>query len=397
MSLANATQFNEMLKGSRHALVTFRKDWNVDAAASALALARVIGKRGGRADIVADGFAPTKSLSFLPGHQDIQPAFKQLQKFTVSLDVSKTKVDELTYHLDGDKLNIHITPKAGQFADKDVVVAASDFKYDLIITLNTPDYASLGPIFAANTELFYRRPTINIDHETANERYGNFNAVDITAASTAEVVHGLLDAGGESFLDGDVATCLLAGVIHKTRSFRSPTVSPRTLDIASELIAAGARRDEIVQNLYRTRPLQTLKLWGRALARLKYDPATKMVWTLLVRQDFIHAGTTDESLEDVLQEMIASAPEAEVAAVLYEQEDPADRGRVAGICALVSSEQHEDAGKLMVGLRPEGDRRMARVCFPGKSLLEAETAVLETLARSLSKRTVSPAIAAAAS
>lgn len=382
---------------SEHPLITFRKEWSVDAVASALALAKFLEKKGKRADVVADGFAAPKSLRFLPGIETVKPNFRQLRKFVIHLDVSKTKIDELSYDIEGDKLRIHVTPKEGRFDGKDVTTASTDFKYDCIVTVDTPDYGALGTLFSANTEFFYDRPTINIDHEPANEQYGNLNCVDITATSTAEVMHALLKSTGEHFLSEEIATCLLAGIISKTRSFKTASVTPRTLDIASELVSAGAKREEIVQNLYRTRTISTLKLWGRALARLKFDPGIKMAWTLLVRQDFIHAGATEEHLPDVIDELIMNSPEAEIVGLLYEQESTTEPGKVAGVCALVSTEKHADALGLLPGLKPDGTRRMARVCFPTTAIMDAEKTVLAAINKSLGKTPrTAPTVSAAA-
>ncbi len=385
MALPADKQFLEAVRRSSHILVTFRRDWSVDAVASALALGLILEKKGKRVEIVADGFIPSKQIGFLPKLDGIKPAFSQLQKFIINLDVSHRKIDELSYDLEGDRLRIYITPRDGQFDSRDVTTAASDFKYDLIIAVDTPDYPSIGGLFTANTDFFYHRPVINIDSDPANENFGNINAVDITATSSAEVVYSLFRAMGEHFLDEDVATCLLAGMIAKTRSFKTASVTPKTLEAASELMAAGARRDEIVQNLYRTRSLSTLKLWGRALARLKYDAEAKFAWTLLVRQDFIHAGAKEEFLPDVIDELIANSPEAEIIGILYEQEHPADKGRTAGICALISSEKYADAQGLVSSLRPEGSRKLARICFPGANLIEAEKSVLAAIYKTIGK------------
>jgi nanoRNase/pAp phosphatase (c-di-AMP/oligoRNAs hydrolase) len=385
MALPTERQFIETVKRSGHALVTFRRDWTVDAVSSALAAARAIRKLGKPVDVVSDGFEPTRQIRFLPGVSEIRPDFSNLEKLVITLDLSKTKLDELSYDMDGDKLRIFVTPKGGRFAQDDLSAASSEFRYDLIITVDTPDYRSLGRLFDSNAELFYKRPTLNVDHDPGNEMFGNINAVDITASSTAEILHGLFKKADEHFLDEETATLLLTGMISKTRSFKSPAVTPRTLDVASELIAAGAKREEIVQNLYRTRTVPVLKLWGRALARLKHDPVTKTAWTLLVRQDFIHAGAGEESLPDIIDELIVNAPEAEVTAILYEQEDTKERGKVGGICALVSTERHADAMKLVSPLKPEGHRRLARVCFPGGTLPEAEKAVIISIGKALGK------------
>lgn len=396
MALTSEKQFLEILQRSEHPLITFRKEWSVDAVASALALAKFLEKKGKKVDVVADGFVAPKSLRFLPGIEKVRPAFTHLQKFVIHLDVSKTKIDELSYDVEGDKLRIHVTPKTGRFDGKDVTTASTDFKYDCIITLDTPDYGALGTLFSANTEFFYDRPTVNIDHEPSNEQFGNLNVVDITATSTAECVHTLLKSTGEHFLTEEVATCLLAGIISKTRSFKTATVTPRTLDIASELVSAGAKREEIVQNLYRTRTISTLKLWGRALARLKFDPGIKMAWTLLVRQDFIHAGASEEHLPDVIDELIMNSPEAEIIGLMYEQESTTEPGKVAGICALVSTEKHADALGLLAGLKPDGTRRSARVCFPATAIMDAERSVMAAIYKSLGKQQkAAPAMAAA--
>ncbi|HTK05069.1 MAG TPA: DHH family phosphoesterase [Candidatus Eisenbacteria bacterium] len=386
MALTSERQFMETLQKSEHPLITFRKEWSVDAVASALALAKFLEKKGKKVDVVAEGFALPKSLKFLPGAEKIRPSFTHLQKFVIHLDLAKTKIDELSYDIEGDKLRIHVTPKAGRFDGKDVTTASTDFKYDCIITVDTPDYGSLGSLFTANTEFFYDRPTVNIDHEPSNEQYGNLNIVDITATSTAECVHSLLKSTGEHFLTEEIATCLLTGIVSKTRSFKTASVTPRTLDIASELVSAGAKREEIVQNLYRTRAISTLKLWGRALARLKFDPGIKMAWTLLLRQDFIHAGASEEHLVDVIDELIMNSPEAEIIGLLYEQESTTEPGKVAGICALVSSEKHSNSLGLMAGLKPDGTRRMARVCFPATAIMDAERSVMNAIYKSLGKQ-----------
>lgn len=386
MAFSSDRQFTEAVSRAGHVLVTFRKEWTVDAVASALALARVLEKKGKRVDVVADGFSAPKTLAFMPKAAEVRPAFHQLQKFVITLDLARAKIGELSYDIDGDKLRVHVAPKAGgRYEGKDVTTAASDFKYDLIITLDTPDYGALGSLFSSNADFFYGRPTVNIDHDPSNEQYGNLNCVDITATSCAEVLHGLLKSTGEHFLDEEVATCLLAGIISKTRSFKTATVTPKTLDIASELVAAGARRDEIVQSLYRTRSIATLKLWGRALARLKFDPVTKTAWSMLVRQDFIHAGAAERDLGGVIEELMMNSPEAEIIGLLYEQASLTEPSTTAGICALISTEKHTNALGLVSGLKPEGDRRTARLCFPNTSILDAEKTVFAAIRRSLGK------------
>ncbi|MEY4723802.1 MAG: hypothetical protein RLZZ324_1315 [Candidatus Parcubacteria bacterium] len=388
MAIKDEKKFLDAVSRAEHVLITFRKEWTTDAVATALALARVLAARGKKADIVADGFVVPKMLAFLPGIGEIKGAINQLRKFTIIVDVARTKLDELSYDLKGDKLHINVTPKEGQFKDADVTTLHSDYKYDLVVSLDTPDYAGLGRLFADHAEFFHATPVVNIDHDSSNERHGNINYVDITATSCAEVLYCMLKDGGEHFLDADIATCLMAGIVSKTRSFKTSSVTPRSLDIASALVAAGARRDEVVQNLYRTRTISTLKLWGRALARLKFDPVTRTAWSVLVRQDFAHAGSSEGEAEGVIDELMMNSPDADIVGLLYEG--------AAGICVLIATEKHGSALGLVASLKPEGDRRTARLCFPSMTIVEAEQAVLTAIHASLGKTPAGGAVAIAA-
>jgi len=381
MALTERAQFTDALNRSRDVLIAVRKEWNVDGIASALALSRILEKRGKRPHVVCDGFAPTKALGFLPNMDAVQPEVRNAQKFIVSLDVSKAALGELSYEMADGKLHIYLTPKSGRYLHEDVSTSSSKFRYDLVITVDTPDYASLAKPFQDHAQFFYDTPVVNIDHDAANEQFGNVNLVDVTAASTSEIIYRAFTDEKTPFLDEDVATFLLAGLVAKTKSFKTPNVTPATLAIASELMSAGARQEDVMRNLYRTRSLATLKLWGRALARLKYDPVTKMTWTLLVRQDFIHAGANENDLPDVIDELIVNSPEADVIGLIYEQES--ETGMNA--CAIVSTEKHGNAMSLVSPLKPEGHRKLARVCFPKTNLVDAEKRTLQAVRKSLGK------------
>lgn len=385
MALTTARQFSEALQRANRILVAFPKEWTMDAAAASLALAAVLDRRGKKTDIACDGFEPNEQMKFLPGIERILPAVGQLQPFVITLDVSKTKVDELAYDVENDKLRITIVPKTGQYRREDVGTEVSDYKYDLIITVDAPDYASLGSLFRDHADFLYHRPVIAVAHDAASERFGNINLVDITASSAAEIIYRTFKESGEHFLNEEIATLLLTGVVAKTRSFRSSEVTPKTLEMASDLVAAGARRAEIVQNLYRTRTLPTLKLWGRALARLKFDAAASVAWSVLVRQDFAHSGADESQLPDVISELIANSPEAEIICLLYEQEIRGPNGVAVNVCGLVSSEKHADALGLVSALKPTGHRRLARLCFENTTIMEVERTVLNSIRASLGK------------
>lgn len=374
MALKETQQILETIKRSTRPLICVPRSGGADGYAAALGMARVLEKLEKKADIVAaDGVVP-KNLQFLQGHDRVRPALENLRRFVIELDATRTKVDELTYEMKDGKLLIHLAPKTGSWEDKDVTLTASGYRYDLIICLGSADLESCAHLYADHPDFFYRTPIINVDHRVENEHFGQLNVVDLTAVSTSEVCHDLVESIEAGLIDEEVATAFLAGMIAKTRSFKTRNVTPKTLSTASKLVARGARREAIVHNLYRTRSVPTLRLWGRALARLKVDAAAQVVWTLLSRQDFLHAGAEEADLPDVVDELIASTPDAKVVALLYETHD-------RGIVGILRAERPIDVLALAAPLRPSGTREEARVSFPGKTIVEAEREALACLAK----------------
>jgi hypothetical protein len=98
----------------------------------------------------------------------------------------------------------------------------------------------------------------------------------------------------------------------------------------------------------------------------------------------VHAGTDDECLPEVIDELMTTAPEAEIVSIIYEKDGGANEAP-AGVCAIVSSDRHADALGLVRDLRPEGHRRLARICFLEENIQSAEKAVLNSIRKALGK------------
>ena len=378
MALKESQQVLEAIKRSSRPLLCVPSGGGADAYATALGLSRVLTKLDKKPLIVAaDGKAP-KNVEFLKGHEQIQPRLENMRQFVIELDASKTKVDELSYEMKNDKLFVYLSPKKGFWDQKDVRTSSSGYKFDLIICIGSPDFESCAHLYSENPDFFFRTPVINIDHTPENEHYGQMNIVDMTASACGEVCHDLIDAIEPGLIDEEVATAFLTGMIAKTKSFRSKAVTPKTLQTASKLIAKGAKRDEIVQRLYRTRSVETLRLWGRALARLKADEEAKMVWTMLSQQDFMHAGSEEHDLPDVIDELIASSPQAKVVVLLYEMRD-------RNICAIVRAERPLDAIALCQGYNAAGTREETRLCLLNKTIVQVEKELIGSIKAQIKK------------
>ncbi len=382
MALNDTQQLEKALEDSRHVLVLFSSPNDGDAIASALALKLFIEKQHKQADVACSGFSLPKNYRFLPAADTIRPELAHLQKFIIKVDVSRTPVETISYDIKDNTLAIYLTPKHGLITKNELRTAQSTFKYDLVITLNTPDLEALGSIFLNNTDLFYRTSVINIDRQPNNERYGQINVVDLTATSTSEIVYNTMKQLREQHIDSSIATALLTGMTIATNSFKNPNITPLTLQIASQLVNNGAEREKVVQNLYRTRSIATLKLWGQALTHLQHDSALGLVSTTLTRDDFARAGASTEDLAGIVEEIIGNAPEAKIIMVLYEIEEADGKKQVRGV---VTTEKNVDAILLTKSLHPEGNKKQAQFTILDKTLVEAEKIALTSIRENIKK------------
>lgn len=377
MALDERQQALSRLRAAERPLIAFRKDWNPDSVAASVALAHALEGMGKKCEIVCEGFAAPEHLAFLPQLKRIRPEMSGLRAFVISVDTRKSRVGELSYEARDGFLHIYLTPKSGAFDAGHVKTGATEYRHDLIVTVDTPDLASLGAVRGDAADFFFRTPILNLDHSPANELYGQVNWVEPTAASSSEVVYRLIRDLGRS-IDAELATAIMTGIIAKTRSFRSGAITPQTLTTASELAAAGAKRDVIVSGLYRTKTIPVLRLWGRALARLKFDPTLKLVSSMLTRQDFALAGAGEAALADIVDDLILSAPDAETIVLIHEREG-------GEVCCLIRSEVRRDADALVARWDGTGGRTQSRCFLKGKSPGEAEQEILSHLRAELQK------------
>lgn len=376
MAFGSTQQIHQLLDDKKHILITFRKNGNGDAIASAIALLLFLEKQGKRADIICQNFILPKNYKFLKKSETIKSNISNLQKFIITLDVKEVGMKELSYDIKNQQLRIFITPEKGFLTRDHIRTSQSDFKYDLIITINTQDLSGLGSLYDNNTELFYKTPIINLDHDATNEHFGHINKIDITATSTAEVLYNLFKKLGEEYIDEQISTALLTGMISSTHSFKAENVKPHTLSIAGKLISMGADRDYIVKNLYRTRTISTLKLWGRALAHIQHDSDNGLVWSSITRDDFIRSGADRNDLKDIVDELISNSPEAKLILLLHEDPDTKKHGIIHG---TLSVEKQFDAIKILKPFNPTGQKRQASFIIEGKELKQVEDEVLKEI------------------
>jgi phosphoesterase RecJ-like protein len=377
MSLALHQQFSDALKRSKRPVIVLNATPTIDDFAAAFVIRAFLKQLDTPCDIVTSGGLAPATLKFLSTYADVRGDFSNINALSVRVNLDHAKVDGLTYVVDGRDLVVTITPKTGAWKNNDVRIACNDYAFDLVIALGVPDRKSLGDLQARYADFFLRTPMLVIDHGPSNEHFGTVNIVDLSATSVSEACFELLNRIDPHAIDSAIATTLFTGMMSKTKSFRAPSVTPKTLDTAQKLMEAGAKRDEIVEHLYRTRSVETLRLWGRALARLKSDDARGIVWTLVTKQDFVASGSTADVLRDVIDELFSTSPTAKIGAVLFETSD-------GHISAHLHATRPHDALALGAPFRPVGTRDMAQLSMMETDIVAAEKALISHIKQSRS-------------
>ncbi len=253
----------EVLRRAQRPFITIHLEPDGDAVGSALALARALEGRGKRVTLSSQLSIPS-SLSFLPGSEGFGP--------------HEPRDEDLAIALDGSDLS---------------------------------RFGSLGERIGEKG-----LPLLNIDHHVTNQQFGTFNLVRPEAAATAEIIFDLL-ADLAIPLDPLVATCLLTGIVTDTQGFRTPNTTIRALEIAAQLMRAGASLNQITENVF-GRDLATLRLWGGIMEGLRKDG--RVVWAVETEAMRRRYGVSSGRGNGVVN-LLASAKEAEITILFQERED----------------------------------------------------------------------------
>ena len=197
----------------------------------------------------------------------------------------------------------------------EVVQGPLEEPFDLLVALDCSDLDRMGSVVQVEDRAGV--PLLNVDHHVTNLQFGTVNLVDAQAVSTTHILYHLIGHIGVQ-VDERIATCLLTGLVTDTRGFRTANVTPQVLEIAIELMTAGASLPTIARNGLDRRSPTILRLWGAGLNRMK--SADGMIWTTLPLDVQRSIGRSGHGVAG-LSSLLISAEGACAAVVFTEQED----------------------------------------------------------------------------
>lgn len=321
-------------------------------------------------------------LHFLPNIKIMGNELSSNSEFIIQVDTALLK--DISTAKEDEKTSIILHPKDKPISEQDITFNKGAVDYDLIITVDTAELSQLGEVYENNVELFHKLPVINIDHHISNTHFGKINYVDIMASSTTELLVPILEDLAEDhkthLIDEDIATLLLTGIITDTGSFQNANTTPKSFDVAAKLVSYGARQQEIIQHIYKTKQLSQLKLWGRVLTKIQTDDKNRIVWSTVSQQDFKDTESNEDQTGDIIDELLTNAPGAEIILLIKEKQPDLISVSIRTTTPAV------DASKIAENFGGGGHTQAAGFRIENSTLRDAEYKIIEYIRNFQKKR-----------
>lgn len=187
-----------------------------------------------------------------------------------------------------------------------------DEQFDLVIALDAGELTRFGELYEQHRVFLDQAPILNIDHHVSSAGCGQVNIIDTSSAATAELLVLFQQQAGLP-LDTDAALCLLTGMITDTGSFQYTSTTPRTMQAAAILLAAGAVTETIVKPIYRTRPLAQARFQAAVIRNAQTACDGRLIWSYATDETLAGANATAE-MDDNFSGMLRDIEGVQIAA-----------------------------------------------------------------------------------
>ncbi|PID77400.1 MAG: phosphoesterase [Deltaproteobacteria bacterium] len=165
-----------------------------------------------------------------------------------------------------------------------------------VVAMDCGDAARLGKY---EKDLLNYRPFLVIDHHKSHQDFGSCNWVEPDCSSTGEMIFELAGALGAK-IPYKAAFDLYTAILTDTGSFRYECTSPRTLQIASELLAAGVRPEEVASKVYDNYTKERLRLMEMVLATLELYADEQLAVIYAAGEMFEQSGASYHDTEGLI-------------------------------------------------------------------------------------------------
>jgi phosphoesterase RecJ-like protein len=167
-----------------------------------------------------------------------------------------------------------------------------------------------------------RENMLNIDHHLGNSRFAGLNYILEKEASTGTCVLKILKAMNVT-ITPEIATCILTTIMTDTGAFMHTNTTGEVLQLSAEMMAAGADKPLITEEIFANKRFAATKLLGMALGQARLEENGRYCWTVVDEAMLAACGADGEDTEEIVQHL--RAVEGVEAAALFKDFDGAVR------------------------------------------------------------------------
>jgi len=217
---------------------------------------------------------------------------------------------------------------------------------------------------AAQEGRIIKRPyIIEFDHHEPQETYADLEIRLTEKASTTEIIYHFLKANNLE-INKTLATCILIGLLTDTGHFLHANSSRESMAVAAEMLLRGAALSNILKHTIHNKSFLSLKIWGRVLENLHFNPDTGLASSGLTTAELKElagpvGGEADADLFGDLASFLSSLSGVRVALLLREEGD-----RVKG--SLRTNDNQVDVAKIAQNWDGGGHQKAAGFSVAGR-------------------------------
>lgn len=165
---------------------------------------------------------------------------------------------------------------------------------------------------------------IEFDHHEMQDDYADISFKENQAAATVEIIHDFIVANYLP-INTEIAKSILTGLVTDTGNFLYSNTTDKTTKIAAKMMLLGARLPKIINQTLASKNLAVMRLWGKALSRLKINPRYLMAIAIIYQTDLVEFGLSIDDLSGLIG-LINSLQGVNGSLLLVEAEDGTLKG-----------------------------------------------------------------------
>ncbi|MGH7737640.1 MAG: DHH family phosphoesterase, partial [Candidatus Tyrphobacter sp.] len=202
----------------------------------------------------------------------------------------------LYFNADPVPRNLRFLPRADEVSAN----VPDDLPADALFAFcDMSDMARAGTILPAPV----KENVLDIDHHLGNGHFGAYNYVLPAECSTGTCVMHLLRGLGAT-IDAEIATCILTTIMTDTGGLMHSNTSPEALELAAELMRAGADKERITREIFANKRVAATKLLGRVVGAMEFGHGGRYCWSCVDDAMLSACGADGEDTEDMVNVLL---------------------------------------------------------------------------------------------